>query len=146
MNEFWSGFQHALGEFTAYGLLIGAVTIALKWIGVHKKDAKYAEIAIKLIKSTIGKALGDKADAVFDVWMDALNQAITESSDASTDQIADKVVDRVMSLKPNMILSTEERGAIHDAAQACVALLKETKKPQVQMMSILSNKFDKDAR
>ena len=133
MNAFEQSIIQTILQFITYLTMLGLTVFGLKWISSHKKDAIYAQIALMLIKNTLGSALGDKAGSVLDIWMNGLNNLSTNDNLQSTDNF----VSYIQKSLPNTEFSDNELESIRTAAKACFELIRHDNSKQTVKMMML---------
>jgi len=59
----------------AIPILLGLLSVlGLKYLSANKDDVAYAQIALSLAKQILGTKLGDKADFIYSIWLEGLNE------------------------------------------------------------------------
>jgi hypothetical protein len=120
MNVIWSSFIAALVPILV-PVVVALVTIGVMfYISKHKVAVAGIESAIQMVKLIFGNKLGDKADKVFDIWLECL--AKVQSGQWTTQEMLAEFFKIVDSMK-DVSLTTNEKQQVTDITNASVKML-----------------------
>ena len=139
LNSFLDGAMHAIGGYAVYGLAFLFSILIMRFISRNKKDVAYAQIAITILKDTLGKKLGPKADAVFDAWSNAITE-VSNGDAVTKEEMADEFVTFVkLATKDKFVLTDDEIASIHEAAVITINMIHVNSKPtQIAVQAMMS--------
>ena len=129
-------FASSFGQWAA----IATVTICgFLFFASHKKDVALAEVSLRLVKQVLGDKLGDKGNALFDIWIEGLD-AIKNNSTDSTEEMIEAFVKAIETKfkASGQSISSDEDAIIRDAATTTVQMFALKGTPTTMAVKSLS--------
>jgi hypothetical protein len=130
MHEFMLSLDAALANGLVWLIFAILSLLVMKFISGKKKDARYAALALSLVKNLIGDKLGPKANAVLSVWQDGLKMISTGTytDEEMVDEFVKFVKDAAFS-KTSTTLTPADLTTVRAAAVTTIGVSKISPEP-----------------
>jgi hypothetical protein len=134
--HFWGGLIVTTFPYW-FPILVAFITVILmKFASKRKENLLYIKATIKVLKSLLGDKLGNKANLIFDDWLECIEKV--QNGTWTQEQMIEEFIHIVNELK-GVRLTNEEINNIREVTKTSVQILSN---PVYDKVSICSIKLD----